>query len=116
MGRRTSTHVGREEEKDSGRNQNKDEGGKRKQRRGNMLEIDAQTHTPATALQDVQFNQIPSTNKQVQRQDAFFHLSTRSLARPVNPASADLHSLIPVLKSFNVKTVNSNSLIIIWHA
>lgn len=81
-----------------------------------MLETDAQTHTQATALQDVQFNQIPSTNKQVHRQGGFFHLSTRSFTRPVIPAAADLHSFILVLKSYNGNTVNSNSLIIIWHA
>lgn len=76
-------------------------GGERKQRWGNMPEPDAQTHTRATAPRDVQFNQIPSTNKQVHRQGGFLRLSTRSFARPVIPASADLHSFILVLKSHN---------------
>lgn len=97
-------------------NKIKKRGGKKTKMREHAGDWCTNTHTRATALQDVQFNQIPSTNKRVHHQGGFFHLSTHSLARPVIPGSADLHSFILVLKSCNGNTVNNNSLIIIWHA
>lgn len=45
--------------------------------------------------QDVQFNQIPSANKQAHRRGGVFHLS---FVHPIIPVSADLRSFILVLE------------------